>query len=100
MSAVAPPPPKRASPTPRAACWRMPPRPAWCSRFRRHPQREREPGTAVNSGQHARGRMIMSVVSEDIEPLTFTFADDGMVPNNSLPFLVYKGAIDVDNGHP
>jgi uncharacterized protein YjlB len=42
----------------------------------------------------------MSVVSEDIAPLTFTFADDGIVPNNLLPFLVYKGAIDVDNGHP
>jgi uncharacterized protein YjlB len=44
--------------------------------------------------------MIMSVVSEDIEPLSFTFADDGVVPNNPLPFLVYKGAIDVDNDHP
>ena len=42
----------------------------------------------------------MSVVSEDIEPLTFAFADDGIVPNNPLPFLVYKGAIDVDSGHP
>jgi uncharacterized protein YjlB len=29
------------------------------------------------------------------EPLTFHFADDGAVPNNRLPFLVYKGAIDV-----
>jgi len=26
------------------------------------------------------------------EPLTFFFADDGAVPNNHLPFLVYKGA--------
>jgi uncharacterized protein YjlB len=42
----------------------------------------------------------MSVVSDDIEPLTFTFADDGVVPNNPLPFLVYKGAIDVANDHP
>src|SRR5687767_3654591 len=30
-----------------------------------------------------------------IEPLMFHFADDGAVPNNRLPFLVYKGAIDV-----
>ena len=30
-----------------------------------------------------------------IEPATFRFADDGAVPNNRLPFLVYKGAIDV-----
>ena len=29
------------------------------------------------------------------EPLAFHFADDGSVPNNALPFLVYKGAIDV-----
>ena len=42
----------------------------------------------------------MSVVSADIEPLTFAFEDDGLVPNNPLPFLVYKGAIDVANDHP
>jgi uncharacterized protein YjlB len=42
----------------------------------------------------------MSVVSEDIKPLTFVFPDDGIVPNNPLPFLVYKGAIDVANDHP
>ena len=42
----------------------------------------------------------MSVVSADIEPLTFVFADDGLVPNNPMPFLVYKGAVDVANDHP
>ena len=42
----------------------------------------------------------MSVVSTDIEPITFNFADDGLVPNNPLPFLVYKGAVDVANDHP
>ncbi|GAC1618831.1 MAG: hypothetical protein NVS4B4_03920 [Bradyrhizobium sp.] len=42
----------------------------------------------------------MSVVSDDVKPLTFHFGDDGLVPNNPLPFLVYKAAIDVDNGHP
>ena len=42
----------------------------------------------------------MSVVSADIEPLTFVFADDGLVPNNPMPFLVYKGAVDVANEHP
>ena len=30
-----------------------------------------------------------------IEPATFRFANDGAVPNNRLPFLVYQGAIDV-----
>ena len=41
----------------------------------------------------------MSVVSADIEPLTFTFQDDGIVPNNALPLLLYKQAIDVDSEH-
>jgi uncharacterized protein YjlB len=44
--------------------------------------------------------MIMSVVSEDIQPLTFTFEDDGLVPNNPLPLLIYKQAISVANDHP
>jgi uncharacterized protein YjlB len=42
----------------------------------------------------------MSVVSDGIKPLTFVFKDDGLVPNNPLPFLVYKQAIDVANAHP
>ena len=42
----------------------------------------------------------MSVVNTDIEPLAFVFKDDGLVPNNPLPFLVYKGAVDVANDHP
>ncbi len=42
----------------------------------------------------------MSIVSANIEPLTFVFADDGLVPNNPMPFLVYKGAVDVANDHP
>jgi uncharacterized protein YjlB len=42
----------------------------------------------------------MSVVSADIEPLTIVFADDGLVPNNPLPLLVYKRAVDVANDHP
>jgi uncharacterized protein YjlB len=44
--------------------------------------------------------MAMSVVSNSLEPLAFVFADDGLVPNNPMPFLVYKGAIDVANVHP
>ena len=42
----------------------------------------------------------MSVVSADSQPLTFIFADDGMVPNNPMPLLVYQRAIDVANDHP
>ena len=42
----------------------------------------------------------MSVVSEDIQPLTFDFEDDGLVPNSRMPFLVYKRAVDIDNDHP
>jgi uncharacterized protein YjlB len=42
----------------------------------------------------------MSVVSDDIKPLTFIFQDDGIVPNNPLPLLLYKQAINVDNQHP
>jgi len=42
----------------------------------------------------------MSVTRDDINPLTLVFRDDGLVPNNPLPFLVYKRAIDVDNDHP
>jgi uncharacterized protein YjlB len=42
----------------------------------------------------------MPVVSADLEPLAIVFTDDGLVPNNRLPFLVYKGAVDVEIGHP
>jgi uncharacterized protein YjlB len=42
----------------------------------------------------------MVVVREGLEPLTFVFADDGLVPNNPMPFLVYKGAVDVASDHP
>ncbi len=41
----------------------------------------------------------MSAV-RDREPKTFVFKDDGLVPNNVLPFVIYKSAIDVDNDHP
>jgi uncharacterized protein YjlB len=42
----------------------------------------------------------MSVVSADIEPLSFVFGEDGLVPNNPMPFLVYKQAVAVDDAHP
>ncbi len=31
----------------------------------------------------------------DLEPLTYVFADDGLVPNNPLPMLLYSGALDI-----
>lgn len=34
-----------------------------------------------------------------VRPVSFVFADDGLVPNNPLPFLLYKGAIAL-NGQP
>jgi uncharacterized protein YjlB len=42
----------------------------------------------------------MSIVSADIEPIAEVFEDDGLVPNNPMPFLVYKGAVALDGGHP
>ncbi len=30
------------------------------------------------------------------EPLTFTFADDGAIPNSPLPLLLYRGAVPAD----
>jgi uncharacterized protein YjlB len=44
--------------------------------------------------------MAMPVVSDDVKPLSLVFEDDGLVPNNPLPFVVYRGTIDVGNGHP
>ena len=42
----------------------------------------------------------MPDVKDKIDPLAIVFADDGLVPNNPMPFLVYKGAVDVANAHP
>ena len=42
----------------------------------------------------------MVVVKEKVEPLAIVFKDDGLVPNNPMPFLVYKAAVALDRGHP
>lgn len=42
----------------------------------------------------------MSAIKEKIEPLTVVFEDDGLVPNNPMPFLVYKGAVAIGGGDP
>ena len=42
----------------------------------------------------------MSVVRDKAEPLAILFEDDGLVPNNVIPFLVYQGAVKLDPKHP
>ena len=42
----------------------------------------------------------MPVVSANTEPKAIVFLDDGLVPNNPKPFLVYKGAVAIDGNHP
>lgn len=42
----------------------------------------------------------MSVVRDHAEPLAIVFEDDGLVPNNILPFLVYQGAVMLDPKQP
>ena len=42
----------------------------------------------------------MSVISAGVTPHGFVFADDGLVPNSPMPFLVYKEAIRLTAGHP
>ncbi len=41
-----------------------------------------------------------SAASFKIRPVSFIFPDDGLVPNNPLPFLLYKGAVAVDEDDP
>ena len=38
----------------------------------------------------------MPAVRANAEPLAIVFEDDGLVPNNILPFLVYQGAVTLD----
>ena len=42
----------------------------------------------------------MSIVRDYAEPLAIVFEDDGLVPNNVLPFLVYQGAVTLDPKQP
>ena len=42
----------------------------------------------------------MSGASAKLEPLTFHFEDDGLVPNNPMPFVVYKGTLILDGVEP
>ena len=42
----------------------------------------------------------MPVVHPDAKPLIFLFEDDGLVPNNRLPLLIYKQVIDFGREKP
>lgn len=42
----------------------------------------------------------MTDTAAAVAPLIFTFADDGLVPNSRLPFVVYKGAVTPDASDP
>jgi len=42
----------------------------------------------------------MSVVRRNTEPLAIVFKDDGLIPNNPLPFLIYRSAVNLDRNHP
>ena len=42
----------------------------------------------------------MPPVKEWREPMAIVFADDGLVPNNPMPFLVYRNAIELDHDEP
>ena len=44
--------------------------------------------------------MTLSIVDAELQPLTFIFGDDGMVPNSALPLLVYKRALELDDVNP
>jgi uncharacterized protein YjlB len=42
----------------------------------------------------------LPAVSVKLKPATFVCTDDGLVPNNPLPLLIYKGAIDLGSDQP
>jgi uncharacterized protein YjlB len=42
----------------------------------------------------------MPTVEDKVEPLAIVFKDDGLVPNNPMPFLIYRCAADVSGGEP
>jgi uncharacterized protein YjlB len=38
---------------------------------------------------------MQPAVKQSAPPITHLFADDGAIPNNPLPLLLYRGAIDL-----
>jgi uncharacterized protein YjlB len=39
--------------------------------------------------------VTMPLAQKRTAPVTYTFRDDGVIPNNSLPLVLYRGAIDL-----
>ena len=39
-------------------------------------------------------------MNESLQPITYVFSDDGLVPNNPLPFVCYRGVIPLDRVDP
>lgn len=42
----------------------------------------------------------MHIIRDSAGPIAMVFADDGLVPNNRLPLIIYKNAINVDQEQP
>ncbi|MFZ5738012.1 MAG: hypothetical protein ACOY6K_14155 [Pseudomonadota bacterium] len=42
----------------------------------------------------------MSLARDQIKPLALVFDDDGLIPNNPLPLLLYKHAVDIGERDP
>lgn len=42
----------------------------------------------------------MSLARDQIKPLALVFDDDGLIPNNPLPLLLYKHAVDIGGRDP
>lgn len=64
-------------------------------------QRRQSSPTGQVSGNGRTGRSTTQTanVVQQVRPATYVFADDGLVPNNILPLLVYRAAIVVGSDH-
>jgi uncharacterized protein YjlB len=49
--------------------------------------------------RHVSESFVLPIIKNP-KPATFIFEDDGLVPNNVLPFVMYKGALDVNDASP
>lgn len=42
----------------------------------------------------------MHVIRDSARPIAMVFSDDGLVPNNRLPLIIYKNAVNIDQDDP